>query len=185
MEQNELMQGLVEDISGAKDRLASTQPADAMDYFEPKAMRIKGRIVGAKEMKAAQRAIDQVVQKLGFEAKLLNNEERGKMNRDLKKRLNQQRMFLMKWATEAQMQMAKKGLDQKTQQAIWTGIGAAVGGATELGVSSIGVKKPSVNLGGGGGGGGTAAAASSGGPSINYGQGSGANIFGVDTSGGF
>ena len=149
IDDQELRQGLIEDVSGAKERLGQLggPPGEALQYFEPKAIRLQGKVLGEKEMKNLNRTIDKVVNHLSFEATSLNKEERAKMERGLRQRFNQQKMAILKFANEAQMRMAKKKMDEKQRQAIISAISQVISGGMEAGVSNIGTGKTAVATG--------------------------------------
>ena len=140
IQDEKLASGLMEDLAQARATAEKTSLGtgfSAPDDFDPKSLRIKSRVIGEKELNQSKVAITKLVDSLTFEASLLDEEKASVFRSKMKQKMNQYKMMLLRNASTIQEQMNKRRMDQKQQQAIWAGLGAAVGGVTQGVVANL------------------------------------------------
>lgn len=137
-------QSLMEDLSQAQAQ--SQKSADALgvqeqDDFQPRALRIKNRTVGQKELEDSKRAIESTIKELTAEAGIHDELEAGKFEYGLTKKMRQYQMHLIRQAGEFNRQMTRQKMDEEERQAAIAAFGQLVSGATENIISRMGRKK--------------------------------------------
>ena len=147
-----LKEGLMADLSEAEGKAKSTAEGlgvSELSNFSPRAIRAKNLVMGQAELGKLNRAIQKAANELIHESGMVDELEQDKFRGNLKQKMNQVKLLLLKNAGELQLFLRKKKLDQAQQQAIWQALGSAASGIGEFTISQVG---GSSNVGSAGGG---------------------------------
>ena len=122
IDQEKFKQGLIEDVANAQ--MVGAQSArsrgvqDEPSSIEPKALRIKNKIIGEKELADANRMIDQVADELTHRAGITDQFEAGKYRSQMRKKLHQFKMEMTKRAGDFEMRMNRDKLSRQEREAM-------------------------------------------------------------------
>jgi len=154
----ELMAGLQKDISGAEklvERSAEgkgiARPKGETGVFAPRAIRIKGKLVGQKELANTARSFDKAIEELTKNVQFQSAEERTQAKQSLKTKFNEFQLESLKRGLEFESGIKERFRNQAERQAqneMFANITAGV-------IGGIVGNLPSPKAGGGGGGGST------------------------------
>jgi len=120
----ELMAGLQKDISGAEklvERSAEgkgiARPKGETGVFAPRAIRIKGKLVGQKELASTARAFDKAIDELTKNVQFQSAEERTQARQALKTKFNEFQLETLKKGFEFESGIKERFRNQAARQA--------------------------------------------------------------------
>ena len=133
---------LMKDVATAKERVAKGAEARGIrkiqdkDFgFEPKALRIKGKLVGQKELADLNRQIQDTVKELTFQVGQVEGGKQALFRRELTNRFNASRDLVLRSGLELEKRLTSEKLDLEDRQALIQGFMSAASGIGFLGAT--------------------------------------------------
>lgn len=140
---SKLQEGLMADVSKAEGQSKAFSEGTGIAQSEDYSERV-GQVAQKTKLNeligASKSQIEKVAKQLTMQANLADDVEASKMQSKISQQLNQMRMYAIKQAAFIQRQMTMRGIDEKKQQALLSGLGSIFETGASLAIQGIGSK---------------------------------------------